>query len=559
MGNLVSKERQNSLRSQVVTAVDAVQSNRGLAVTLTLKELKKLPREMFAAELNTRYPNADSHHKLGLSYALAAYGDVDLEYLYTQISRAAPDEVDNLVAAFGASREASLTAIHMLAKAAESEKNWRLKTRYAVVALHLEDDRLAADMCQIHDRSDPIQRTIFIDTFPGWHGNFATLAKYCQARSGPALQSGISLGVGSIPPDLLTDEERAALTPVFKAWHETSPENVIHSSAGWALRAWGVELPPPSSTVEPSDGREWFVNSQGMTLLKIQPGVLVRKDAGDTSNAEPQTVTLTRAFYLSDREITVGQFQRFMDDANYPSEKKPEKWGGAVFTVSPTPNHPIQNVSWFDGVLFCNWLSQNEKRTPCYERTGKKEKINDVFGKEIDVDEWHLVATGTGYRLPTEAEWEYACRAGTTTEFSSGGDVELLRKYATFVSGNSTTASLCGSNLPSGWGLFDMHGNVWEWCQDCYGAYGSDDVRNPVGPSRGSDRVYRGGGWSGDAAYCRTANRITIVPTFRSSRLGFRLALSPYGLSPEAAGEKVAEPSGVGTEGAPAEQRPEMP
>ena len=124
-------------------------------------------------------------------------------------------------------------------------------------------------------------------------------------------------------------------------------------------------------------------------------------------------------------------------------------------------------------MLFCNWLSRKEGRTACYERTGKKEKVNSEM-REHERDVWRLVADATGYRLPTEAEWEYSCRAGTTTEFASGSDEEMLRKYAVFQA--SRTAS-GGSKLPNGWGLFDMHGNVWEWCWDGYEKY---DAKSPA-------------------------------------------------------------------------------
>ena len=471
IGNVVAAERQRSLRRQVATALDAVQNNRGLAVPFTLRDLERLPRELVVAELKARYANAEPQHKLGLAYAMARYGQVDVPFLVSRIERSAPEEVDNLVAAFGRARQASSEAIHDLAKKAAAEKNWRLKARLAVVALHLEDDRIAADMCRIDDRPDPVQRTIFIDELPAWHGDVTKLATYCQARSDAALRSGLCLAVGSIPSGQLTEAEREAWKPVLTQWYETASDGVTHSAAGWALRQWGIEAPALPATSQPSEGRQWLVNSLGMTLLKINPGVFVRKD--QTPEAKEQTVQLTRAFFLSDREISVGQFQQFISDAKYPNGEKPEKWPGADAQISPTPDHPVQQVNWYDAVLFCNWLSRKEGRTPCYERTGKKEKVK-LGNAEHERDVWRLVADATGYRLPTEAEWEYACRAGTTTEFASGSDEEMLRKYAVFQA--SRTAS-CGSKLPNGWGLFDMHGNVWEWCWDGYEKY---DAKSPA-------------------------------------------------------------------------------
>jgi hypothetical protein len=331
-------------------------------VPFTVRDLERLPRALVVAELKARYANAERQQKLGLAYALALYGEVDMAFLLSRVQGSSPEEVDNLAAAFGQVRQASSGAIHDLAKNAAAEQNWRLEARLAVVALHLEDDRIAAGMCRIDDRPDPVQRTIFIDELPAWHGDVTRLAMYCQARSDAALRSGLSLGIGGIPSGQLTDAERNAWKRVLTQWYETASDGGTHSAAGWALRQWGLEAPALPATSQPSDGRQWLVNSLGMTLLKMNPGEFVRKDQY-TPGAKEQTVQLTRAFFLSDREITVGQFQEFISDAKYPDAEKPEKWQGVAAQFSPTPDHPVQLVSSYDAVLFCNWLSRKEGRT----------------------------------------------------------------------------------------------------------------------------------------------------------------------------------------------------
>ena len=524
IGNMVTAERQRSLVRQVATALDAEQNNRGLAVPFTLRDLERLPCALVVAEVKARYANAEPQHKLGLAYAMARYGQVDAPFLVSRIERSAPEEVDNFAAAFGRARQAASEAIHDLAKKATAEQNWRLEARLAVVALHLEDDRIPADMCRIDDRPDPVQRTIFIDELPAWHGDLNNLAAYSQPQSDAALRSGLCLGIGGIPSGQVTEAEREAWKSVLTQWYETASDGGTHSAAGWALRQWGIEVPAVPATSRPSEGRHWLVNSLGMTLLEIKPGVFVRKDR--TPEAKEQTVQLTRAFFLSDREISVGQFQQFISDAKYPTAEKPEEWQGVDEQISPTPDHPVQQVNWYDAVLFCNWLSRKEGRSACYERTGKKEKLK-LGNAEYERDVWRLVADATGYRLPTEAEWEYACRAGTTTEFASGSDEEMLRKYAVFQASRTAPG---GSKLPNGWGLFDMHGNVWEWCWDGYEKY---DAKSPaVDPTGGPgvpDRVIRGGGWSGSAGIARASYRYGLTPDYRISLLGFRVARGQSG------------------------------
>ncbi len=522
IGSVIAAERQRSLRQQLTTALDAVQNGRGLVVPFTVRDLERLPRALVVAELEVRYANADPQQKLGLAYAMARYGQVDVPFLVSRIHGSAPEEVDNLAAALARSRAAATDAIQDKAAAG---RNWRLKARRPVVALRLEDDHIAADMCRIDDRPDPVQRTIFIDEFPAWHGDVTKLATYCQARSDSALRSGLCLAVGGIASAQLADAERKAWKPVLTEWYETASDCATHSAAGWALRQWSIEAPAPPATSQESEGRQWLVNSLGMTLLKINPGVFVRND--QTPEAKEQTVQLTRAVFLSDREISVGQFQQFINDANYPKGEKPEKWPGADAKVSSTPDHPVQQVNWYDALLFCNWLSRTEGRTACYERTGRKEIVK--FGNsEYERDVWRLVADATGYRLPTEAEWEYSCRAGTTTEFASGSDEEMLRKYAVF---NARRAASCGSKLPNGWGLFDMHGNAWEWCWDGYKNY---DLKSPAVDPTGAagvvpDRVIRGGGWSYTADFTRASIRNGNSPENRHILLGFRVARGQYG------------------------------
>ncbi|MEO2029662.1 MAG: formylglycine-generating enzyme family protein [Fuerstiella sp.] len=160
--------------------------------------------------------------------------------------------------------------------------------------------------------------------------------------------------------------------------------------------------------------------------------------------------------------------------------------------------NPVENVSWDDAVEFCRKLS------------------------ELPAEK----SAGYVYRLPTEAEWEYACRAGTTTAYSFGDSKSELGEYAWYRKNSGDTTHPVGGKPPNAWGLYDMHGNVLEWCQDWYEYYPSGSVTDPTGAASGPYRVYRGGSWISRSGYCRSADRYGRAPDYRFSSGGFRVLRS---------------------------------
>jgi formylglycine-generating enzyme required for sulfatase activity len=193
-------------------------------------------------------------------------------------------------------------------------------------------------------------------------------------------------------------------------------------------------------------------------------------------------------------EVTQAQYEKVMG-------KNPSYFQGAK-VGNENADLPVDNVSWDDTVEFCKRLSD----LPEEKKAGRL------------------------YRLPTEAEWEYACRAGSKTAYSFDDEEGLLPEYDWFKRNSSDRTHTVGLLEPNAWGLYDMHGNVWEWCSDRYGDYPKGAVSDPSGPKEGSFRVYRGGSWFNEAAGCRSAFRDGYVPSDRLNYLGFRLALSSSGI-----------------------------
>lgn len=222
-------------------------------------------------------------------------------------------------------------------------------------------------------------------------------------------------------------------------------------------------------------------------------------------------VRLTQPFYLGVTEVTQTEYETVI--GNNPSLFSASGTSAAVVAGSDTAKHPVENVTWFDAIEFCNALSLREKLTPCYER------VND------DV----TIVAGTGYRLPTEAEWEFACRAGTETPWSFGGQDAPFEQFA-WVSTNSEFHSRpVGQLKPNAFQLHDLHGNLWEWCQDVFDPRYYETLTDgvtvdPTGPPASGVRSMRGGVWDNTIRLCRSAHRGANIATAQNFSIGFRVA-----------------------------------
>jgi formylglycine-generating enzyme required for sulfatase activity len=210
-------------------------------------------------------------------------------------------------------------------------------------------------------------------------------------------------------------------------------------------------------------------------------------------------VRISRAFYVGKYEVTQEQWEKVM--GTNPSHFK-------------GPKRPVEQVSWGDCQEFLRRL----------EATGLRREGHRVSGLKPQ-----------GYRLPTEAEWEWACRAGTRTRFCFGDADSRLGEYVWYGANFGIGTHPVGEKRPNAWGLHDCHGNVWEWCSDWFGEYGAEPwpgkfrwARDPQGPADGPGRVLRGGSWNYNPEYCRSALRFSpaLVPTGPFSSIGFRAALS---------------------------------
>ncbi len=323
---------------------------------------------------------------------------------------------------------------------------------------------------------------------------------------GPAFTQGIELEAGRYLVEVSADDYEAR-----RLW--------VSLGAGEDKRVT-VRLEPVPKVEVPV--AEPIINSIGMEFVYINPGSFMMgspdSEQGRQDDEYQHLVELTREFYLQATEVTVGQWRSFAEGREYETEAERQgwawiwdgrRWGKKYGYYWDRPgfdqndDQPVTCVSWNDAQKFIEWLNQSDDQG--------------------------------AYRLPTEAEWEYAARAGSETAFANGdisepkcgfdANLNLMGWYC----GNADSKSYSvGLKQANEWGLYDMHGNVWEWCQDWYAnEYPTDSAADPKGPSSGPGRVVRGGGWDYTARRCRSAFRSREWPSDRFNYLGFRVALSP--------------------------------
>jgi formylglycine-generating enzyme required for sulfatase activity len=360
------------------------------------------------------------------------------------------------------------------------------------------------------------------------------------------------------------------------SWMLMGPNSYCHAASGDVLLedldpgsytvSWGAVAgwtAPANATQDLAAGGSITFSGTYTAQGPIDPGFVLIDDGsflmgapeeelGTESDEHPQhTVTLTRSFYLQSTEVTNEQYRQMaqwaydrgyatatsssLRDALDGSTQELLDLDGSYCEITFSngtfglrdagyginPDHPVKWVTWFGSAAYCDWLSLHAGLPRAYNHSTWQCNGNSPY-------------TAAGYRLPTEAEWEYACRAGSTTAFANGPITYIgcspvdpvLNQIGWFCGNDQRWTSAVGQKSPNAWGLYDMHGNIWEWCNDFYSSYSSGPISDPVGPASGSYRMTHGGGWNFSARTCRSANRSWGNPDYSYDYYGFRPARS---------------------------------
>lgn len=411
----------------------------------------------------------------------------------------------------------------------EQERWARRQATAAASLLQLGDTKKVWPLLR-QQSADPIVRSYLVQQcgLSGVEGRL--LVERLEQERDVSARRALILALGEHSGTELPATVREPLVGKLLAWYRDDPDPGIHGAIDWLLRH-GKEGPEPrrldwgqKSALERIDGeladasrksqlpvntdRGWFVNGQGQTYTQIQGPVEFRMGALPTEpnrlfaeSEKPHVRVIPRNFAVATKPVTVSQWQRFL-------KERPDVKPKEIEIHSPDAEGPIILVTFYEALQYCNWLSEKEsipREQWCYPEmiTPDTKPVPDYLQRG-------------GYRLPTEAEWEYACRAGATTSCYFGSSTELLPRYALFKDNSRQRAWPVGQKRPNDLGLFDMHGNVWAWCQGTSGPYPSGrfedkgDSRYLIDP--GSKCVMRGGSFLSAAQVVRAARRAQNPP-----------------------------------------------
>lgn len=353
------------------------------------------------------------------------------------------------------------------------------------------------------------------------------------AHTDVGIRRALMLGLGEYPQ--LDSAICADLVPMLIVAYRDDPDCGIHSAAAWLLRRLGeaerLEAIPRDSMPQLADPeRNWYVNGQGITMAVIRGPTVFQMGSPPDEPARAGTERrhyreINRSFAIATTEVTVTQFQRFLDENPSSDHDHPHKHG-------PSSDGPVLAVSWVLAVKYCCWLSakegipENEMCYPSLEELDEIKSASDLIEK-LRMPEGFL--NRTGYRLPTEGEWECACRAGSETRRFYGDADQFVPEYGWHLQNANDRAWPVGTLKPNDLGLFDIYGNAWEWCQDRYGKLPLASKHNPFVDSPKTvgqtGFVLRGGSLTNRAEVLRSAQRDFFDPLQdRNHNVGFRVA-----------------------------------
>ena len=330
------------------------------------------------------------------------------------------------------------------------EQVWKNAFRYAVVAAQLGESQLLAQLMTA-EKENPNLRPNVIESFRKSISSGTGIGKIIQDKSQPIdIRAAVGLALSVVDSANLAVDEWEELADVMRRVAIDTTGAELRAAALACFTQWGLES-PPVEVGERDANASWFENCIGLSMMRV-PGGKFEYEIGNPRGRSRRSWKLDlKPFYVAATETTVaqyGEYAREIENPKYAPVQPESNW---------QPVEPMRGVNWYHAIEFCNWLSKKEGLAVCYIRS-----TGDQNGNKFP---YNCDPSRGGYRLPSEAEWEYFCRAGRASTYSFGEERKFFSDFAVFA---TSTAAPITSRLPNRWGLFDCHGNVWEWCTDVY-------------------------------------------------------------------------------------------
>ncbi len=381
---------------------------------------------------------------------------------------------------------------------------------------------------------NPGMRTRLVHAMAPGGVSWETIDSRLEWDSDPVAQAALCLILGEYGPGDLLPGDRERLSDKHGDVLATHPHAGVHAAVEWLLRQWGMEAKVDETiealqSTEHDPERGWHVDSQGVTFSVFQGPITFAMGSQPTtlhhqSNEILHSRTIPRSFGIASHEVTIADYKRFLESQEM--ELDPQ-----LADFAPTDDCPVMFLRWFEAAMYCRWLSEQAgiaEDQMCYPSLDRLKKASETIGATLKLPEDLL--DRTGYRLPTAAEWEYACRTGAETAWSFGNEESYFGKYGWYTDNTREQAEPVGLLKPNAWGLFDMHGNALEWCHN----YFFEDFATPQAETEtvidgtetreGSGRELRGGSYFRPESDATTAYRWYDQPRIIYFDYGFRLA-----------------------------------
>jgi len=528
--------RWKSIDSLVASHLVSLQASEFLAWREALRPAK----QQLLKPLGSIYRNTseNAQHRAYATETLVDYTADDSMGLLDLLADAEPFQFRTVFGKFAIQQQAIALARHELGKqptpqASDDEQEvWAKRQANSAIALYLLGDYDTA-FPALKFSPDPRVRSYIIHWLAVLGGDPAAIIGRLEGDLDVSIRRALFLTLGEFTRSQLPQSQRPGVIEKLLWIYEHDPDAGLHGATEWLLRKWGHgdrlgalidRLKTSEQQLQArkaADKRQWYVNTQGHTFVIV--------DAGEFLMGSPESEwqrgtdegrhhrRIERRFAISAKEITKEEFLRFQPNFSH-----------SQFSSYPEPDCPIGGVQWYQAAAYCNWLNEQEgipRDQWCYEAN---EQGNYAEGMKTKGNYLEL----SGYRLPTEAEWEYACRAGTLTSRYYGQSESLLPNYAWNQVNSHDVAHPAGRLKPNDYGLFDMLGNGYEWCHNTYQTYtaatalgGTVAHKADVQPVKDSvSRVLRGGAFVIAPAFVRSSIRNNNLPAFSNFLYGFRPA-----------------------------------